>query len=122
MVRCVCQDDAVLLPLAEAVRRQLRRVGVVLELEPVIPFAPFYEAAMAGPPATIAKWLWPDPIDALIGFTATRAVGMENWQNASIPALDAAYDGWLRAPADGLGARPRRCSRCSPSRCPTSRS
>ena len=101
-VRCVCQDDGVLLPLAEAVRDQLREVGVVLELEPVVPFEPFYTAALASPPATIAKWLWPDPLDALIGFTASRAIGAENWQNASLPALDAAFDGWLRAPDAGL--------------------
>jgi peptide/nickel transport system substrate-binding protein len=101
-VRCVCQDDAVLLPLAEAVRDQLRRVGVVLELEPVVPFEPFYSAAAAGPPATISKWLWPDPLDALIGFTATRAAGAENWQHASLPALDAAFDEWLKAPQDDL--------------------
>ncbi len=101
-VRCVCQDDAVLLPLAQAVRDQLRAVGVALELEPVAPFLPFYTAAMAGPPATISKWLWPDPIDALIGFTATRAAGADNWQHASVPALDAAFDAWLRAPQDGL--------------------
>ena len=101
-VRCVCQDDAVLLPLAEAVRDDLRRVGVVLELEPVVPFEPFYTAALAGPPATISKWLWPDPIDALIGFTATRAAGAENWQHASLPALDSAFDEWLQAPHDGL--------------------
>ncbi len=101
-VRCVCQDDAVLLPLAEAVRDGLRQVGVVLELEPVVPFEPFYTAALAGPPATISKWLWPDPIDALIGFTASRAAGAENWQHARLPALDAAFEGWLRAPLDGL--------------------
>jgi ABC-type transport system substrate-binding protein len=102
VVRCVCQDDGVLLPLAEAVCDQLRAVGVVLELEPVVPFEPFYTAALAGPPATIAKWLWPDPLDALIGFTASRAVGAENWQNASLPALDAAFDEWLRASDAGL--------------------
>ena len=103
-VRCVCQDDAVLVPLAEVVRDQLRRVGVVLELEPVIPFEPFYTAAIAGPPATIAKWLWPDPIDALIGFTASRAAGAENWQHSRLPALDNAFDAWLRAPEEGLAA------------------
>lgn len=103
-LRCVCQEDAVLTPLAEAVRDQLRRVGVVLELAFEVPFLPFYTAAMTGPPATIAKWLWPDPIDALIGFTATRAAGAENWQYSSLPALDSAFDDWLRAPQDGLAA------------------
>ncbi len=103
-LRCVCQDDGLLLPLAEAVRDQLRAIGVVLELEPVVPFLPFYTAALESPPATISKWLWPDPVDALIGFTATRAIGTDNWQNASVPALDAAFDAWLRAPSDELAA------------------
>ena len=101
-VRCVCQDDSVLLPLAKLVREQLARVGVSLELEPVVPFAPFYEAAAAGPPAVISKWLWPDPIDAIIGFTTTRAIPSDNWQHASIPEVDAALDGWLRADDAGL--------------------
>lgn len=101
-VRCVCQDDAVLLPLARAVAAQLEEVGVLLELDPAVPFAPFYAAAAGDPPAVIAKWLWPDPIDALIGFTATRSIPADNWQRASCPALDAAFDGWLRADENGL--------------------
>jgi peptide/nickel transport system substrate-binding protein len=96
-VRCVCQDDAVLLPLARAVRDQLARLGVVLELEPVLPFAPFYDQVYAGPPASLSKWLWPDPIDAMIGNVATGSIPMDNWQHASVPAVDAAVEAWLRA-------------------------
>ena len=36
-------------------------------------------------------------IDAVIGFASTRCKGFPNWQHASIPSLDAAFDGWLRA-------------------------
>jgi peptide/nickel transport system substrate-binding protein len=109
--RCICQDDAVLRPLAEAVRDQLQAIGVELALEPIVPFQPFYEAATAGSPAIMSKWLWPDPIDAAIGFSATHTVPTPNWQHASVPALDAAYDAWLRAPADGLMAAAERVQR-----------
>ncbi len=101
-VRCVCQDDSVLLPLAEAVRDQLAQVGIALELDPIVPFEPFYTAAIEGSPTTIAKWLWPDSLDALIGFTATRAIPVCNWQHASVPELDAAFEQWLRAGDDEL--------------------
>jgi ABC-type transport system substrate-binding protein len=106
--RCLCQDDDVLRPLAEAVRDQLATVGVELALEPVVPFAPFYDAATAGAPAIMSKWLWPDPIDAAIGFTASHTVPTPNWQHASVPALDAAYDAWLRAPDGELAAAAER--------------
>jgi ABC-type transport system substrate-binding protein len=103
-VACVCQEDAVLRPLAEAVRDQLADIGVALELEFVAPFAPYYDAVAARPPSLMSKWLWPDPIDALIGFTTTRAVGLDNWQGSSIPAVDQAFDAWLRAGADELAS------------------
>jgi ABC-type transport system substrate-binding protein len=106
--RCLCQDDDVLRPLAEAVRDQLATVGVELALEPVVPFAPFYDAATEGAPAIMSKWLWQDPIDAAIGFTATHTVPTPNWQHASVPALDAAYDAWLRAPDAELAAAAER--------------
>jgi len=103
-VPCVCQEDSVLRPLAEAVRDQLAEIGVMLELEFVVPFAPFYDAVATRPPSLMSKWLWPDPIDALIGFTATRAITSDNWQNASIPSLDVAFAAWLRAGGDQLAA------------------
>ena len=58
---------------------------------------------MAGPPATIAKWLWPDPIDALIGFTATRAHRHGELAERLDPRAGRGLDGWLRAPDPGLG-------------------
>ena len=78
-------------------RGQLARVGVELELRFAAPFAPFYEAAAAGPPASISKWLWQDPIDALIGFTASSTRPFPNWQRSSVPELDRAFEQWLRA-------------------------
>ena len=94
---CVVQDDPVFRRVAELVRGQLAQVGVELELRFAAPFAPFYEAAAAGPPASISKWLWQDPIDALIGFTASSTRPFPNWQHSSVPELDQAFEQWLRA-------------------------
>jgi peptide/nickel transport system substrate-binding protein len=102
---CVVQDDTVFRRVAALVQEQLARVGVRLELRFELPFAPFYEAATAGPPATISKWLWQDAIDALIGFSSTSTAPSPNWQHASIPELDRAFERWLRAgPPDELRA------------------
>ena len=45
---CVVQDDSVLLA-ARLVQAQLARIGIALELEPVVPFAPFYKRLSEGP-------------------------------------------------------------------------
>jgi len=94
---CVVQDDPVFRRVAELAVRQLAEVGVRLEPRFVRPFAPFYGAVAEGPPASISKWLWQDPVDALIGFSATHTRPFPNWQFASVPALDDAYREWLRA-------------------------
>lgn len=94
---CVVQDDAQIAAVGRLVAAQLREVGVELELRFEKPFAPFYDAAAQHPPSFISKWLWPDGVDASIGFTSTRCLGDPNWQHASIPALDAAFEEWLRA-------------------------
>jgi peptide/nickel transport system substrate-binding protein len=94
---CVCQDDDVLRRVALGVRDQLARVGVRLALRFAKPFADFYEACAAGPPASLSKWLWQDPMDAIIGFSASHGRPFPNWQFASVPALDAAFEEWLRA-------------------------
>jgi peptide/nickel transport system substrate-binding protein len=94
---CVVQDDPVFRRVAELVRSQLADVGVALDLSFERPFAPFYQAVAERPPASISKWLWQDPIDALIGFTASSTRPFPNWQHASAPELDKAFDAWLRA-------------------------
>ena len=83
---------------ARLVAAQLRRVGVVMGIEAVAPFAPFYERISAGPAAFLSKWLWQDPIDALIGFAATGCQPRPNWQRASLPRLDMAFERFRRAP------------------------
>jgi peptide/nickel transport system substrate-binding protein len=98
-IRCECivQDDPVFRRVAALVQSQLAQVGVDLELRFVAPFAPFYEAVAQRPPASMSKWLWQDPIDALIGFTASSTQPFPNWQHSSVPDLDHAFERWLRA-------------------------
>ncbi|MGD9712529.1 MAG: ABC transporter substrate-binding protein, partial [Thermomicrobiales bacterium] len=97
---CVIQDDTIHKRIAEGLRDQLRAVGVLLDLKPVLSFKAFYETVLSGPASFINKWLWQDPVDAAIGFTATWGSPRPNWQHASIPALDDAYREWLRAESD----------------------
>ncbi len=97
---CVVQDDAAFRRLAPIVQAQLAQIGVRLDVRYVKPFAPFYEACAAGPPSFISKWLWPDAIDAVIGFASTRCDGFPNFQHASIAELDDAFNSWLRAGTD----------------------
>jgi peptide/nickel transport system substrate-binding protein len=92
---CVIQDDAIHRNAAEVIRSSLSEVGVEMRLRPVLTFQGFYEACRQGPDAFINKWLWQDPVDAALGFTATRGLPDPNWQHAVVPELDAAYRAWL---------------------------
>ncbi len=94
---CVVQDDSVLLSAARSVAVQLRPLGVAIAIEAVPPFAPFYSRISQGPASFISKWLWPDPIDALFGFLSTGCQPRPNWQHASVPRLDLAFDCFRRA-------------------------
>ncbi|HQZ11491.1 MAG TPA: ABC transporter substrate-binding protein [Devosia sp.] len=94
---CVVQDDSVLLGAARLVQAQLARVGIALVLEPVVPFAPFYKRLSEGPASFLSKWLWQDPIDALIGFTSSACQPRPNWERASVPELDYAFDRFRQA-------------------------
>lgn len=94
---CVIQDDTIHRAVAAGLQQQLREIGVALDLTPVRTFQAFYAAVLAGAPSFINKWLWQDPVDAAIGFTASWGSPRPNWQHASVPALDDAYRAWLRA-------------------------
>jgi peptide/nickel transport system substrate-binding protein len=94
---CVIQDDAIHRRVAEGLRDQLALIGVRLELSPIRTFARFYETVAGGPASFINKWLWQDPVDAAIGFTASWGQPRPNWQHAAVPALDEAHRAWLRA-------------------------
>lgn len=94
---CVIQDDAIHRGVAEIIRSGLREIGIDVRLRPVLTFKGFYQACRGGPDAFINKWLWQDPVDAALGFTATRGLPDPNWQHASVPELDVAYRAWLLA-------------------------
>jgi peptide/nickel transport system substrate-binding protein len=94
---CVVQDDSVLFGAGQMIRNQMRAQGIVLKLEPVPPFAPFYNRLTNGCDSFLSKWIWPDPIDALAGFTSTPCQPRSNWQRASVPRLDRAFDQFRQA-------------------------
>ena len=94
---CLTQDDAVHQRVAEGLRDQLEKIGVILELRPIRSFHAFYEGCKAGPPAFLNKWLWQDPMDAIVGFIASWGRPDPNWHHSSLPVLDEAFRAWLRA-------------------------
>lgn len=94
---CVIQDDPVFARVFTLVAEDLRAIGIELAPRPVPAFAAFYAAVQQHPAASISKWLWPDPVEALIGFTSTSTAPFPNWQRASSPDLDAAFDRFTRA-------------------------
>jgi ABC-type transport system substrate-binding protein len=109
----------VLRRVALGVREQLARVGIHLELRFVKPFAPFYGALAEGPPCFLSKWLWPDALDAVIGFASSRCRPFPNWQHASVPELDEAFREWLRAGTrEELRAAAARAQRIAAERLP----
>jgi ABC-type transport system substrate-binding protein len=109
---CLVQDDAVIGLIGRLVAEQLREIGIHLELRFEKPFAPFYDEVSKSPPAFVSKWLWPDCLDAVIGFASSRCDGFPNWQHAAIPELDAAFEAWLRAgPPEELQAAASKAQR-----------
>ena len=101
-IDCVVQDTAVFRGIASVVQRQLLAAGVRLLPRFVEPFEDFYRAVEAGPAAFISKWLWPDAMEALMGFSRQTCMGPGggNWQNASTPRVDLAFDQFLQATSD----------------------
>lgn len=102
---CVVQDDPVFAAVASLVAHQLRALGVELRIRYERPFAAFYDACAAGPASSISKWLWQDPLDAVIGFSSTSTSPFPNWSRASVPDLDRCFDAWLHAESDEELAR-----------------
>jgi peptide/nickel transport system substrate-binding protein len=94
---CVTQDDQAFRRMAELIVEDLARIGVGIDFEFVAPFQPFYDACEAGPESLMSKWLWQDPMEAIIGFSASWCDGGPNWQHARVPELDRTYGDWLRA-------------------------
>lgn len=97
---CVIQRDPVFESVAALLTQQLRGVGIDLQIRAVTPFAEFYDACAAGPASSLSKWLWQDPLDALIGFSSSSTAPFPNWSRASVPALDRQFRAWLEASTD----------------------
>jgi peptide/nickel transport system substrate-binding protein len=95
--QCVCQDDEYLRGVGECIRRQLAKLGIVLQLRFVKPFAGFYEACANDADSFISKWLWQDPVDAIIGFTSSLGIPGPNWQRAVVPQLEESVRDWYTA-------------------------
>jgi peptide/nickel transport system substrate-binding protein len=107
-ITCVTQDAEPFRRLAAELTRQLSTGGIDIEFRYYQPFEDFYAAAGQRPQAIMSKWLWQDAIEAVIGFSRSDCAvdGGGNWQSARLPAVDAAYDRYLRAcsPEDLLEA------------------
>jgi peptide/nickel transport system substrate-binding protein len=99
---CVAQDNSVFRRMAAALKGQLARIGARVSFVYVEPFEKFYAACDKRPVSFLMKWLWQDPLEAIIGFTRSSCAceGSPNWQSARIPSLDAAYDAFLRSTSD----------------------
>ncbi len=106
-VRIVCDalapDWPEMRACADAVAEMLARVGVVLRFDHRDPTKFFYDLE-SHPPAFLSRWLWPDQLDAIAVFSASRAQPVPNWQFASIGALDHVYEEFDRA-SDDAGLR-----------------
>lgn len=94
---CVTQDSVAFHLMATVLQRNVRAVGIAIDVRFVPPFADFYAACEQDPPAILSKWLWPDPLEAIVGFTSAAGEGSPNWQHASVPELEDAYVAWRTA-------------------------
>ncbi len=98
-IDCVVQDTSVFRSIANVLGQQLMRAGVRLDFRFVEPFEDFYRAVESGPASFISKWLWPDAMEAIMGFSRTTCMGAGggNWQGATTARVDAAFDRFLQA-------------------------
>lgn len=94
---CVVQDDAIFKAVAQRVADDLSTIGIDLRVRFALPFAEFYSEVQRHPAAAISKWLWPDTVEALKGFSSSTTAPFPNWQRSTEPALDSAFDQFTRA-------------------------
>lgn len=98
-IDCVAQDTDVCRRIARVVAEQLAVAGIELRFSFQPLFEPFYRAVENNPAAFLSKWLWPDAVEAVYGFSradCAEAAG-GNWQLASCPEVDDAFDRFLAA-------------------------
>ncbi len=103
-IECVTQDAEPFRRIAGELAAQLRPAGIEIRFRYAQVFEEFYAACEQHPQAFVSKWLWQDAIEAVMGFSRSdcAADGGGNWQLARLPAVDAAYDRYLQAPAGEL--------------------
>jgi peptide/nickel transport system substrate-binding protein len=99
---CVAQGTPAFHRLTAVLGDQLAQLGVRVSFVFVEPFERFYATCEEKPASFLNKWLWQDPIEAIIGFTRSSCAceGSPNWQSSRIPSLDAAYDAFLGSATD----------------------
>lgn len=98
-VECLAQDNEPFRRLAGELARQLAAAGMEMRFSFEEPFVPFYRAAERSPQAILSKWLWPDAIEAVMGFSQSSCVADSggNWQGARLTKVDAAFEAFLHA-------------------------
>lgn len=90
-------QDSTLRRVSKTVQRMLANVGIRIHLDFMDEFEPFYDMLRAHPPAYMCKWLWPDPLDATVGYVWSRCHEGPNWQRCASPAIDAACETFFSA-------------------------
>ena len=68
-IECVVQDSDAFRRLARELSIQLSRAGIALEFRFLEPFEAFYRACEKRPASFVSKWLWPDGMEAVMGFS-----------------------------------------------------
>lgn len=81
-------QDSTLRRASLSIQRMCADVGIEVELEFLDEFEPFYALLDTHPPAYICKWLWPDPLDATVGYVWSKCHDGPNWQRNADPAID----------------------------------
>jgi peptide/nickel transport system substrate-binding protein len=89
-------DDPLMTALGAALRRQLRSVGIDLQLEPVTPEA-FLIKVGAGVDAYLQYDSWQGPAGAIVSALDSRNASGRNWAQATVPPVDDAIRAWQRA-------------------------
>ena len=98
-LECATQDTAVFRRLANELTQQLAPFGIRLRFNYHQPFEDFYRSVADGPDSFLSKWLWQDGMEAAMGFSSSDCIEPAggNWQRSMIPAVDDAFDSFLRA-------------------------
>ena len=90
-------QDSTLRRVSLTVQQMLANIGVEIDLIFMDEFEPFYDMLRSHIPAYMCKWLWPDPLDATVGYVWSRCHEGPNWQRCASPAIDRACETFFSA-------------------------